>query len=97
MTRAAIVAAAAGIGSGAGRLAFDSLLQHDAPQAVRGRTFTRYETIFQLCWVAGAAVATVIPFHAAGGMRALAAVCLLTAVLTVRRLLRGETAHPATP
>ncbi|MDQ3896571.1 MAG: MFS transporter [Actinomycetota bacterium] len=97
VTRAAIVAAAVGIGSGVGRLAFDSLLQHDAPQAVRGRTFTRYETIFQLCWVAGAAVATVIPFHAAGGMRALAAVCLLTAVLTVRRLLRGETAHPATP
>lgn len=86
--RAAVVAAAVGMGSGAGRLAFDSLLQHDAPEAVRGRTFARYETIFQLCWVGGAALATVVPLRARGGMRALAVICVLSAVLSLRGLLR---------
>jgi hypothetical protein len=95
--RAATVAAAVGIGAGAGRLAFDSLLQHDAPQAVRGRTFTRYETIFQLCWVAGAALATVVPFDARAGMWTLAAVCLATIALTLRRLLEREPPADSTP
>lgn len=86
--RAVVVAAVVGMGSGAGRLAFDSLLQHDAPEAVRGRTFARYETIFQLCWVGGAALATVIPFRAQGGMRTLVLICVLSAVLSLRGLLR---------
>ena len=37
----------------------------------RGRTFARYETIFQLCWVAGAGLATAVPFRAVAGMRSL--------------------------
>lgn len=86
--QAVVVAAAVGVGSGAGRLAFDSLLQHDAPEAVRGRTFARYETIFQLCWVGGAALATVIPFRARGGMRTLVVICILAALLSLRGLLR---------
>lgn len=88
LTNAVVIAAAVGVCSGAGRLAFDSLLQHDAPEVVRGRTFARYETIFQLCWVGGAAAATVIPFRAADGMRALAAICIASAVLALRGLLR---------
>jgi hypothetical protein len=93
VTRAAVLAGAAGLGSGAGRLAFDSLLQHDAPEAVRGRTFARYETIFQLWWVAGATVATFVPLGAAAGMRVLAGVYAVTAVLSVRGLARR---HPGT-
>lgn len=85
--KASVVAAAVGFGSGAGRLAFDSLLQHEAPEAVRGRTFARYETIFQLCWVGGAAVATVVPFSSAGGMRTLTGICLVSAILSLRGLL----------
>ena len=94
LTRAAVVAAAVGLGSGAGRLAFDGLLQHDAPEAVRGRTFARYETIFQLCWVAGAALATVVPFAPRGGMRALAAICAATAVLSLRGLASPRPPRP---
>jgi len=90
VTRAAVLAGAAGLGSGAGRLAFDSLLQHDAPEAVRGRTFARYETIFQLWWVAGATVATFVPLGAAAGMRVLAGVYAVTAVLSVRGLARRD-------
>jgi MFS family permease len=40
-----------------GRLAFESLVQRDAPEANRGRAFARFETRFQLGWV----VAGVIP------------------------------------
>ena len=50
LVAASVIAAAAA----AGRLAFDSLLQRDAPDAVRGRAFARFETRFQLIWVAGA-------------------------------------------
>ena len=40
-----------------GRLAFESLVQRDAPQANRGRAFARFEARFQLGWV----VAGLIP------------------------------------
>lgn len=53
---AALLAAAVGIAAGAGKLAFDSIVQRDAPDAIRGRTFARFETRFQLAWVAGAAL-----------------------------------------
>jgi hypothetical protein len=89
---AATLAGVVGFGAGAGRLAFDGLLQHDAPEAVRGRTFARYETIFQLCWVAGAAAATLIPFGARTELWVLAGICLAGAVLSARGLLRGAPA-----
>jgi predicted MFS family arabinose efflux permease len=56
----AAVAAALSAGAAAGRLAFDSLVQRDAPDAARGRTFARFETRFQLAWVAGAFVPVAI-------------------------------------
>jgi hypothetical protein len=40
-----------------GKLAFESIVQRDAPQANRGRAFARFETRFQLAW----AVAGLIP------------------------------------
>ena len=47
-----------------GRLAFDSIVQRDAPDANQGRAFAQFETRFQLAWVlAGAAAGGV---HAAG-------------------------------
>jgi len=87
---AALVAAVVGFSAGAGRLAFDSLLQHDAPEAIRGRTFARYETIFQLWWVAGAGLATAVPFRPAGGMRTLAAIAGAGLLLSVRGLVKGR-------
>ena len=90
LVRAGAVAATVGLATGAARLAFDSLVQHDAPEAVRARTFARYETIFQVCWVAGAALAAIVPFRSAGGMRTLAAVCVVGIVLSARGLRRPE-------
>jgi len=57
----AIVAGALSAGAAAGRLAFDSVVQRDAPEAARGRTFARFETHFQLAWVAGAFVPVIVP------------------------------------
>jgi hypothetical protein len=43
-----------GVSSTAGKLAFDSIVQRDAPDANRGRLFAKFETRFQLIWVVGA-------------------------------------------
>ncbi len=69
----AVLAASVGLAAGAGKLAFDSIVQRDAPDAVRGRTFARFETRFQLVWVLGAAVPVVLTFSAATGMDLVAA------------------------
>jgi hypothetical protein len=57
MVAGALVAA----GAAGGRVAFDSLLQRDAPDAVRGRSFARFETRFQITWVVGALIPVAIP------------------------------------
>ena len=85
----AVLAAAVGVAAGAGKLAFDSIVQRDAPDAVRGRTFARFETRFQLAWVAGAAlpVAVVIPSGMGMGMLALLAAVALSSYMAGIRAL----------
>jgi MFS family permease len=51
-----VASGALAFGAGAGKLAFDSLLQRDGPDEMRGRAFARFETRFQLAWVAGALI-----------------------------------------
>lgn len=41
-----------GVGAASGKLAFESIVQRDAPDADRSRAFARFETRFQLVWVA---------------------------------------------
>jgi len=77
----AVLAGAVGVSASAGKLAFDSIVQRDAPDAVRGRTFARFETRFQLVWVAGAAVPVVVPIPSRVGMALISAVT--TAALVV--------------
>jgi hypothetical protein len=50
----ALLAATVAIASTGSRLAFDSIVQRDAPDANRGRSFARFEVRFQLVWVAAA-------------------------------------------
>lgn len=45
------VAFVANFSAAISRLAFDSIVQRDAPDANQGRAFARYETRFQLAWV----------------------------------------------
>jgi Na+/melibiose symporter-like transporter len=44
------------LGAASGRIAFDSLLQRDGPEHLRGRAFARFETRFQLAWCGGALI-----------------------------------------
>lgn len=55
------VALAVGIAASGSKLAFDSILQRDAPDANRGRSFARFETRFQLIWVIGALIPVLVP------------------------------------
>jgi hypothetical protein len=43
-----------------GRLAFESIVQRDAPQANRGRAFAKFETRFQLAWALAGLIPVVI-------------------------------------
>jgi hypothetical protein len=92
----AVLAAAVGVAAGAGKLAFDSIVQRDAPDAVRGRTFARFETRFQLAWVAGAAlpVAVHIPTGLGIALIALAAGVALFAYVAGLRAVRQHRALP---
>ena len=74
-----------GIGAAAGRLGFDSLLQRDGPDAVRGRAFAKFETRFQLVWVIGGIIA-IIPFAKQMGLFLLAIVLGFAAVSYVAAL-----------
>jgi MFS family permease len=91
---AAVLAAVVGIAASAGRLAFDSIVQRDAPDADQGRAFAGFETRFQLAWVLGAFAPVVIPMSlgvgllVVGGASAAAAVAYATGRrLTARPLV----------
>lgn len=79
-----VVAFAIGLASIMGRHAFDSLLQRAAPDALRGRAFARYETRFQLTWVAGGLLATALLLPVEVGMVLLALLFVPVLVVYVR-------------
>src|SRR5205807_9462892 len=76
----AALAGVLGLAANPGKLAFDSILQRDAPDAGRGRAFARFETRFQLVWVLAALVPVLVPIPSRIGMLLLAAA---TAAATV--------------
>lgn len=63
-----VMSAAVGGASSAGKQGFDAIVQRDAPDANRGRSFARFETRFQLIWVIGALVPSVLPVPLGLGM-----------------------------
>ncbi|MGQ0744914.1 MAG: hypothetical protein ACT4OS_11375 [Acidimicrobiales bacterium] len=58
---AATVGLILGMSGSAAKMAFDSIIQRDAPDSMRARTFARIETRLQIAWAVGAGVAVVIP------------------------------------
>lgn len=76
------------ISAAAGKLAFDSLVQRDAPDANHGRSFSRFEARFQIAWVAGAFAPVILPIPARLGsvlVAVVAASALVSFVLSRRR------------
>ncbi len=64
---AALLSMMLGVTSCSAKQAFDSIVQRDAPDANRGRSFAKFETRFQLIWVIGALIPIIIPIPAALG------------------------------
>jgi len=73
LSGAALVALVVGGAASAAKLAFDSLVQRDAPGANHGAAFGRFETQFQIAWVIGSLVAVVISFPLRAGFAVIAA------------------------
>jgi MFS transporter len=87
----AVSSLAVAVGAASARLAFDSLLQRDGPDAARGRAFARFETRFQVAWVAGALIG-IIPENEQLGLLLLAIALAVAGILYVgaRRAARGR-------
>jgi hypothetical protein len=58
-----------------GRLAFESIVQRDAPEANRGRAFARFETRFQLGWAVAGLIPVVINIPGPIGFLLVGVVC----------------------
>ncbi|MEU7316710.1 MFS transporter [Streptomyces sp. NPDC007083] len=83
-----VLAATAGIVQALGKLSLDALIQRDVPEEVRTSAFARSETLMQMSWVAGGALAMALPLVGWLGMTVAAAV-VATGVLTAVRGLLG--------
>jgi len=79
-----LVAGILGLSAGIGRQSFDSLVQRRAPLAVRGRSFARFETRFQLAWAVGVTLATALAVSIQISMAVIAVALAPTVVLYVR-------------
>lgn len=70
-----------GMTSGAVKVAFDAIVQREAPEAARGWAFARFESVLQLAWVAGALVPLLIAFPSGAGVFGAGIVGNLLAIL----------------
>jgi MFS transporter len=59
---AIVLAAVVNLASGIARMAFDSIVQRDAPDANQGRAFSKFEVRFQLSWAMAGVVPVIVTF-----------------------------------
>jgi MFS family permease len=78
------LAAVVNLAGSIGRLAFDSIVQRDAPDANRGRAFAQFEVRFQLGWVIAGLVPVVVTLPGAVGYLVVAVVAAAALVVYVR-------------
>jgi hypothetical protein len=90
---AAFLAGIVGVAASVSKLSFDSLVQRDAPAAVQGRAFARFEATFQIAWVVGALLPVAITMPVQPGFVALA-VASAVALASYLSGLRVARAHP---
>ena len=86
----AVLAFVIGLAGGAGKPAFDALVQRYVPTAAQGRAFARFETRFQLIWVLGALLPVVASTPLSAGDIVIAAVAGVGGLsyMTGRRAVR---------
>ena len=85
---AVALALAAGYAWGTAKFAFDGLLQATVRPSMRGRAFTKSETIFQLAWVLGAVIPTALVIDIRIGLVIAGIVALVAQTIYVSRLLQ---------
>jgi predicted MFS family arabinose efflux permease len=93
LAAAAGLAACVGVAASSAKLAFDSVVQRDAPDANRGRSFARFETRFQLTWVIGAFIPVLVSIPVQIGflvVGACAGFALFSYSAGLRALSRGQ-------
>lgn len=100
----ALLASTVGVSAAAAKQAFDAIVQRDAPDANRGRSFARFETRFQLVWVGGALVGIIpmplwVGFLGISGVMVFGAVSYVAGSRTVHQISdrRERRAHRPTP
>lgn len=86
---AAVLGSCVGFAAGGGKLAFDSILQRDAPDANRGRAFAKFETRFQVTWVIGALIPVAVTMSVSVGF----AVVLVLAVIALTSYVVARLAY----
>jgi hypothetical protein len=70
-----LLAGVVNLSAALGRLAFESIVQRDAPQANRGRAFARFETRFQLGWAVAGLIPVVVDIPGPIGFLLVGVVC----------------------
>ena len=96
LTGMTVLSAGVAVSAAAGKLAFDSLVQRDAPDANHGRSFSRFEARFQIAWVVGAFVPVILPIPARLGsvlVAMVAASALVSFVISRRRTATQQGPH----
>lgn len=91
------MSAALGLASSAGKQGFDSIVQRDAPDANRGRSFAQFETRFQLVWVVGALIPVALPVPFYVGLVGIAGITSFSAMsfmVGLRRARSGQLPPP---
>lgn len=77
---AMMIAFVMAIAGQAGKQSFDAIVQRDAPKANLGRSFSRFESRFQLFWVFGALIPVVVPLPARIGFAVVAGASSFAAI-----------------
>jgi hypothetical protein len=83
-TVAVLLAAGIGLAAASGKLAFDSMVQRDVPSRVRGRSFARFESGFQLAWAIGGLLAVLVPMTLSTGFMTIGGIGLFGALAFAR-------------
>ena len=97
LSGAALVALIVGGSASAAKLAFDSLVQRDAPGANHGAAFGRFETQFQIAWVIGSLLAVIVSFPLRAGFLVIAIAAISIGVFIMQQGARSGLSFGGAP
>ena len=86
----AVVAGVSAVTNALGKVSLDAIIQREVPEALRASAFARSETMLQLAWVFGGALAIALPPIGWVGFTVVAALLVLTVGLILWSLRRAR-------